>query len=434
MRYTVRMDSKAISAASGAAMDRRVERPAAKRRKFVIRTAIGAGVIGGAALLWVATPGANTLAVDGGTIRTAPVVRAAFRDFVPIRGEVAPLHTVVVSAIAGGQVAELIASDGAMVVAGSPLARLSNPSLELEVASRSADIAGQLSAISGQRLSVERSRRDGDRDVADATNTLLKAETELAKKRTLLDKGIVNQAAVDPLAAEVAYQRRRVAALSDGRSVEAGVLADQAARIGTTQAQLRESLAMVRRSVEALTVRAPVAGQLTAFTLQPGQTLKPGDSIGQIDSDGAWKLVADVDQFYLARTRTGQPAVADINGAAVAMHVAKLLPQVSGGRFRIELAFDAPPPRLNRGQTLDVRLVLGADQPAIVAPSGGWLDANGASAFVMSADGRRAARRAISIGRRNPDQVEITSGLAPGEKIVTTALSAYAPYQSLIIR
>ncbi|MFM9828483.1 MAG: efflux RND transporter periplasmic adaptor subunit [Sphingomonas sp.] len=399
-----------------------------------MRTGLAAGIAGAAALLWLATPGANTLAVDGDAIRTGQVVRAAFQDFVPIRGEVAPLHTVVVSVIAGGQVADLIASDGTLVSAGSPLARLTNPSLELDVASRSADIAGQLSAISGQRLSVERNRRDGDRDVADATNTLLKAETELAKKRTLFDKGIVNQAAVDPLAAEVAYQRRRVAALSDGRSVEAGVLADQAARIGTTQAQLRDSLAMVRRSVESLTVRAPVAGQLTAFTLQPGQTLKPGDPIGQIDSDGAWKLVADVDQFYLARTRAGQSAIADINGRAVALHVAKLLPQVSAGRFRIELSFDRPPPALNRGQTLDVRLILGADQPAIVAPSGGWLDGNGATAFVVRADGKRAVRRAISIGRRNPDQVEVTSGLAPGESIVTTALSAYAPYQSLTIR
>lgn len=428
------MERTANTAPSVNAMDRRVARPGERRRTLLVRLGLGAGVLGLVALLWFATPGANTLSVEGATLRMATVVRAPFRDFVPLRGEVAPLHTVVVSAIVGGQVAELVATDGARVAAQSPLARLSNPQLELEVASRSADIAGQLSAISGQRLGVERNRRDGDRDVADATNTLFKAEAELAKKQTLLARGILNQAAVDPLAVEVAYQRRRVAALSDGRSAEAADLADQSARIGTTQRQLRESLAMVRRSVEALIVRAPVSGQLTAFALQPGQTVKPGDPLGQIDSDGAWKLVADVDQFYLARTRAGQQAVADINGRAVPVHVARLLPQVSQGRFRIELSFDGAPPPLNRGQTLDVRLILGADQTAIIAPSGGWLDANGAIAFVVSADGRQAVRRSIVIARRNPDQVEVISGLAPGEKIVTTALSTYAPYQALAIR
>ncbi|PMZ83726.1 efflux transporter periplasmic adaptor subunit, partial [Pseudomonas sp. FW306-2-11AD] len=80
---------------------------------------------------------------------------------------------------------------------------------------------------------------------------------------------------------------------------------------------------------------------------------------------------------------------------------------------------------LNRGQTLDVRLVLGADRPAIVAPSGGWLDAGGTTAFVLDGDAK-AVRRAIVTARRNPDQVGIISGLAPGERIVTTALRPYS--------
>jgi HlyD family secretion protein len=84
------------------------------------------------------------------------------------------LRTVLVTAISGGQVAELAAGDGdgAMVAAGTPLARLSNPSLELDVASRCAEIVGQLSAISGHRLSVENTRQDGARDLAEARNAL----------------------------------------------------------------------------------------------------------------------------------------------------------------------------------------------------------------------------------------------------------------------
>ena len=46
----------------------------------------------------------------------------------------------------------------------------------------------------------------------------------------------------------------------------------------------------------------------------------------------------------------------------------------------------------------------------------------------------RAVRRAVQTGRRNPDQVEITAGLSPGERIVITPLATYAPYQTLIVR
>jgi HlyD family secretion protein len=419
---------------TGAAMDRRIERPHAKRRRLIVRAAIGALVVLAALLAWWLMPGANALTVDAAAVRTGSVTRAPFRDFVPLRAEVAPLRTVFVTAVSGGQVAELIAADGAMVAAGAAIARLSNPSLELEVATRSADIAGQLSAISGQRLSVQNTRQDGARDLADARNALAKAQTLLAQKQVLFDKGIITRAAIDPVRDDVVYQRDRVAALVRGTS-EAGVtLADQSSGIAATAQQLRESLAMVRASLSALMLRAPVGGRLTAFTLQPGQMLKSGDPVGQIDSEGQWKLTADVDQFYLGRVRTGLAAIADLNGRSYPMTVLKVLPQVTEGRFRVELGFRGNPPAgLNRGQTLDVRLVLGADRPAIVAPSGGWLDAGGTTAFVLDGDAK-AVRRAIVTARRNPDQVEIVSGLAPGERIVTTALTTYAPFQTLLLR
>lgn len=399
-----------------------------------MRTVIAMALIAAALAAWTSIPASSTLTVEAGTIRDGVVTRAAFRDYVPLRAEVAPLRTVILTAVSGGQVAELAASDGATVAAGTPLARLANPSLQLEVASRSADIAGQLSAISGQRLSVQRTRQDGARDVADARNALSKAETLFRQKQALFKRGYITRGAIDPLRDEVAYHRARVAA-SNQAAADAGVtLGDQSAGIAATARQLRESLAMVRASLSALTLRAPVAGRLTAFTLQPGQTLKAGDPVGQIDSEGAWKLTADVDQFYLGRVRAGLAAVASIGDRTYPLRLLTVLPQVADGRFRVEFGFDAAAPGgLNRGQTLDVRLVLGADRAATVAPAGGWLDAGGGTAFVIDGKGR-AVRRAITTGRRNPDQVEIASGLEQGERIVTTALGTYAPYQTLLIK
>ena len=54
-------------------------------------------------------------------------------------------------------------------------------------------------------------------------------------------------------------------------------------------------------------------------------------------------------------------------------------------------------------------------------------------AFVLDGDSK-AVRRAIVTGRRNPDQVEVISGLAPGDRIVTTALTSYAPFQTLLLK
>ena len=434
--YTVRMNDSAVSNDSlGAGMDRRIERPHARRRKWIVRGALAVLAVAIAAALYWFVPGSNTLSIDSEAIRTGTVERAPFQDYVPLRAEVVPLDTVYITAVQGGQVDRVIAGDGALIARGQPLAQLTNPALELEVASRSADIAGQLSNISGQRLNVQRTRLDSDQGLAAARNALLKAERDYRVKKILFDKNIVNEAALEPLENELAFQREQVDTLRNSRSQERAVIADQVARIGDTASQLRASLAMVRGSLDALTLRAPVTGRLTAFTLQPGQAVKSGDPIGQIDSEGAWKLKAEVDQFYLARTSTGQTARAEIGGRIYQLTVTKVLPQVTDGRFVVEFGFDGDVPSgINRGQTLDVRLILGADKPAIVAPTGGWTDAGGGTVFVLNKAGSRAVRRAIVTGRRNPEQVEITSGLAPGERIITTAIGDYTAYQTLIVR
>ncbi|WP_184003311.1 efflux RND transporter periplasmic adaptor subunit [Stakelama sediminis] len=415
-------------------MDRRVAPARGWWRNRRVRWGlIAAAVLAAVALLYAFIPSSNALAVEADAIRTGTVQRAPFQDYVPLRAEVTPRDTTYVSAIVGGQVDHVIAGDGSQVAKGQPLAVLSNRSLELDVASRSADIAGQLGNISAQRLSIQRNRLDSDSEVASAKNALQKAQVELSHKQFLLQKGIVNQAAVKPLAAEVAYQQSRVQALTTARAQESGTLASQSAQIGTTAEQLRRSLAMVHNSLDALTIRAPMAGRLTGFDLQPGQTLNPGDRVAQIDAEGSWKLIADVDQYYLGRVRIGQNAIATLDNGQAKLRVSKVLPQVTDGRFRVELTFDGTAPAgLNRGQTLDVRLILGADHPAIVAPAGSWLDAGGNIAFVLTGKGR-AERRQITTGRRNPDQVEVTSGLKPGDRIVTSAINNYQQYQHLLI-
>jgi HlyD family secretion protein len=180
-----------------------------------------------------------------------------------------------------------------------------------------------------------------------------------------------------------------------------------------------------------------VKGRLTNFVLQPGQSLKAGDTVGQVDSEGAYKLTAELDEFYLSRVAVGQSASADLDGRVLPLKVARVLPQVAQGRFHVEFAFQGQPPpaALRRGQSLDVRLTLGDTRPALTLPNEAWLEGSGgAFAFVMSPDGRHADRRTIAVGRRNPQQVEIASGLRPGEKVVVSSYAGLSPYAHLILR
>ncbi|WP_380928322.1 efflux RND transporter periplasmic adaptor subunit [Sphingomonas arantia] len=402
---------------AGAGMDRRVAKKVTPwwRRRVVLIAVVVA--IAGLAL-WRFLPSSGSTDIALADIEIGAVARAPFADYLPVRATVAPRVTTLVGVLSGGQVETLLVQDGAMVVAGQPLATLANPTLKLDVLTREAQIAGQLGDVSGQDLGIERNRLDRAGQIAQANYDLIKARRELGIREQLHDQGFVSDAGVKSFAEETAYQQKRLAQLQSGGAAEARITATQAARLADTRGRLSGNLAAVRAGLDALTVRAPTGGRLTNFTIQPGQTLKPGDPAGQVDSEGSWKLEADVDEYYLGRVAVGQRATAD--GARVT--VSKVLPAVKDGRFRVELTFDgAARGGLNRGQTIDIRITLGSTAPALVAPVGGWLEAGGgASAFVLDADGRHARRRAVKVGRRNPEQVEILSGLTSGERIVNS--------------
>lgn len=405
---------------SGEGMDRKLE-PASRPRWRRGGTWLALVLVVAAAILWNLLPASGSTDVPAADLESGSVGEAAFADYIPVRATVTPRSTTLVGVLSGGQVERLLVQDGVTVVAGQPLATLANPSLRLDVLTREAQIASQLGGLAGENLSIERSRLDRSGQIAQAGYDLIKARRDLSVRQQLHDQGFLSDAGLRSYGEEVAYQTARLAQLRAGTAEETRITATQVARLGDTQGRLERNLSAVRGGLNALTVRSPADGRLTNFVLQPGQALKPGDPAGQVDSEGSWKLQADVDEFYLGRVVIGQPAEAD----NVPLTVSRVLPAVKDGRFRVELTFDRPAKGLNRGQTLDVRITLGSTARALVAPVGGWLDAGGGtSAFVMDADGTHARRRTIRLGRRNPEQVEVLSGLVAGDRIVTSNTSS----------
>ena len=405
---------------TGGAMDRIIARPAPVWWK---RRAVQAGlaVLALALCLWALVPERGSVDVSSSDITIGAVELAAFDDYLPVRASVVPAVTRLVGVMSGGQVDTLLVQDGAMVTQGEPLATLANPELRLQVMTQEAQIASQLGGLAGENLGIARSRSDRETQLAQAEYDLITAQREHDTRKALHDRGFISDGGMQRYIAAVDFQRERVAQLRENGTAASRFTQTQSRRLEETRARLQTTLGALRASLDALVVRAPMAGRLTNFDLQPGQTLKAGDEAGQVDSESEWKLLAEVDEFHLSRLQVGQSAQTS-DGAA--MTVARVLPTVSNGRFRVELAFTDPvEQRLNRGQTLDVRITLGAAKRAVIAPVGGWLNEAGNSVFVLDKAQGQARRRAITLGRRNPRQVEVLSGLEPGDAIITTNLS-----------
>ncbi len=303
----VSLKTSETAKASGAGMDRAVE---TRRMPLQRRILIGVAVLAivGSVSAWLISGSLDSQTIAATNLSISTVRSGTFDDFVPLRGRVTPLVTVFLDAVEGGRIERVIVEDGAMVTPGQPLAVLSNATLQLDVIAREADVSQQLNNLRSQELELQRSRLENRRNLAEIEWQLQKSSRQLDRDSRLAAGGWVSGKALKDSQDEARYLDRRRAITAETMATEERLQGSQLAQLRTASAQLTANLRLARASLDALTIRAPVAGQLSGFNPQVGQSLNRGERLGQIDSAGRNKLVAEIDEFYLGRVQPRQRA------------------------------------------------------------------------------------------------------------------------------
>ena len=188
---------------------------------------------------------------------------------------------------------------------------------------------------------------------------------------------------------------------------------------------LEDNLKISQTSFESLLVKAPISGQLTSFPVEIGESKATGQRLGQIDVVDQYKIVAQIDEYYVSRVVPGQAAVFTLNGIEYDTSVAKVYAEITEGTFEVDLNFeDLVPANIRRGQTLQMELTLGNQVESLLLPLGGFIqDTGGNWVFVLDGTGEFAMRRDIRVGRRNNRYVEVREGLQEGEQVITSSYS-----------
>jgi HlyD family secretion protein len=410
-------------AVSGGAMDRVVERKKIDKRVLI---AGGAGIVLILILLfWLFAPSADSQTVSRNRLTISEVRQGTFEDFLPLRGRVTPLVTVYLDAVEGGRVEKKLVEDGAQVTQGQLLAVMSNADLQLSTLARQTEVEQQLNNMRSQELALAQTRSANMRDLNQAQTDLAKARRLYELQKPLADKGFVSSKVFNDTRDDLSYQTQRLAILKRSIATDEQLQSSQLKQLRAATSSLNSSLGIARGSLSQLNLRAPVSGQLSGFEIQLGQSLQQGERLGQIDSAGRNKLMADVDEFYLGRVSVGQGASAEVDGKTYRLRVAKVYPQVRNGQFQIDLVFDGPEPSsVQRGQTIQSKLTLGDSSRAVMVPNGAFFnDTGGNWVFVVDKSGNSATRRQVQLGRRNTDLIEVLSGLKPGERVITSSYS-----------
>jgi HlyD family secretion protein len=419
---------------SGAGMDRRVEKKASKKQ-LAVYAVVAMAILAFAWWFLDTLAGGRSLTVNSQRIAISPVTTGIYEDFIPLRGRLVPSSTVFLDAIEGGRVEQVLLEDGALVEAGDLIAVLSNTNLQLEVLGREAAVTEQLNNMRTIELQLEQNRLAHKRNLVEIDYQITRLSREIARQRELLGNKLVSQATIDQLDDELTYYRNRRDVTLESQATDARMQEAQLQQLRDAGDQLQAGLGFARKNLEDLNVRAPVAGKLSGFNIEIGQSITRGGRLGQIDDPEGYKLNARIDEYYLGRVDLELRAVAEHNGRDLELRVAKIYPQVNEGTFEVDMVFDEQPDGLRRGQTLQTRLTLGDNTDAVLIPNGAFYQETGGQwVFVVAPDGSEAIKRNVKLGRRNSEFIEVLDGLEPGERVITSPYTSFVGMDRLSLK
>ena len=418
---------------AGSGMDRKIER---RSRKPLY---VG-GAIGGVALLVLLAlftdRTSTSFTLDGQRIRTGEVFVGMYEDFIPLRAAVEPERTVYLDAIEGGRVERILVEEGAFVEEGQPLVDLSNTSLQLDVIAREAEVSEQLNNLRNTQLAIEQNRLSLKSDLIEIDYQIVRLQRLVNRYEELEGNQFISKTEYEDARDELEYWSNKRVVTRESQAQDEKIRLAQIEPLESSVAQLEKNLTLARSNLDNLLIRAPRSGQLTSLNAELGESKSRGERLGQIDDVDRFKAVALVNEFYLNRVRVGQQAQLEIDGRNYRLEISKVYPEVQASQFEIDLRFlGEPPTDIRRGQTLQLRLVLGdtAERATLLANGPFFNDTGGAWVFVLDADGAVATRREVQLGRRNPNTVEILSGLVPGDEVIISSYSNFIDVDRLLI-
>lgn len=394
------------------------------------------GVLFAAFLLWLAFNSyTHTLRIDKRGLNIGEVTRARFNDYVSLDAQVQPLNVVQISPEEGGVVLEKLVEEGARVHKGDVLVRLANANLELEILNAESELAEKQNMLRNTQISMEQESLGNRNEKLQQDMDVERKKREFAQKRELYKEQLISRE--EYLQAEENYNLavKKHNLIGKRLQQDAKYRRSQLDQMNDNLEAMRRNVVLVRERKSKLEVRSLIDGEVGTLDVEQGQSIAPGQKIGQISDLSNYKVTANVDEHYIDRVTPGLSANFTQNGQRYALRVRKVFPEVRDGRFKVDFVFEGKRPNnIRTGQTYYIDLQLGAAKQAVIIPKGTFFSVTGGQwIFVLDKDGRKAYRRNIRIGRQNPQYYEVLEGLEPGERVIVSGYESYKDNEILVL-
>jgi multidrug resistance efflux pump len=411
------------------AMD--ISRPdlkAKKRRRQALTIAIGVVLLAGITFLVMRLkPAAPT--VDRSVVWTDVVKRGPMVRQVRGLGTLVPREDAIrqIPAQSEATVVRILTLPGSDVKADTILMELSDPQLSQEALDAELSLKSARADLSNVQVKVQ-----SDLMAQKSTAATVNADYKQAQRQAQIDKslyslGVISglaysgsQGTADQLSTRDKLQEQTVAI--NEKAVESQ-LAVQQAKV----AQAEAIYGLKKQQLDALKVRAGIAGVLTDMPLAVGQHVTMGTMLAQVVVRNQLKAQLKIAETQARDIEIGQPASIDTHNGLADGIVSRIDPAVQNGTVTVDVKLvgalpEGARPDLSVDGTIDLERM--KDVLYVGRPAFGNENST-ISLFKLDQQGKGAVRVPVKVGRASVNAIQVLEGLHEGDTVILSDMSRW---------
>ncbi|HYH08995.1 MAG TPA: HlyD family efflux transporter periplasmic adaptor subunit [Thermoanaerobaculia bacterium] len=404
-------------------MDRPIDVEVRKRR-VVRRVATAVIALAAVAFFFAATIDWLRPSLERNDVQVAQVSRGRVEATLEANGTVVPLFEQVISSPVEARVLRIQRRAGDRVKSGDELLTLDTAATQLEAARLGERVAQRENANAELRLKLEETiaslraqieQKKLDAEVVHYTaqqRAKLRSEGLIAEQDALAAQALAKKADIELRGLNEALVRTL-------RSRDVQLAASQS-EVAMARREREES----QRQVELAMLRADRDGILTSIVNEAGATIRRGDVIARIADLSSYRVDASISDVHAARLAAGMRVRVLLDGAAIGGTIENVDPRIVNGVVKFNVTLDEPAnARLRNNLRVDVEVITGARDGALVVRRGALARTNAHLAYVVRGD--RAVRVPVRFGLAGRETIEIVEGLREGESVVISDVSEF---------
>jgi multidrug efflux pump subunit AcrA (membrane-fusion protein) len=359
-------------------------------------------------------------------VKVAPAIKGSIRQIVTADAVLYPREQANIVPKVSAPVRRFMVNRGDHVKQGQLLAELENRDLvgaahesQGQFVQAESNYRSTANAVVPEQVTKAQTDVDAAKQAMDAAKKLLDNREQLFQQGALARK-LVDEAQVAYAQARAAYETARQhfeALQSVGKQEQ---VRSAAAQVESAKGRLESAQAQVAYSE----IRSPMTGVVTDRPLYPGEMATTGAPLLTVMDIS--KIVARINmaQDQARDLKVGAEATLTPPGSEASLpgKVIVVSPATDPNSTTVQVWVEADNPgeQFRAGQSVHVSIVAAVIDGATVIPAPAVLaNAEGETIVLVVDDKDIAHERPVEIGAKEPEMVQVVSGVQPGERVVT---------------